>query len=153
MKITALYHAIESLKLPESLQNASAIPLQGKNGAAAVVGQQCSGTTVLLIMPYGMLLLSFSEELDATSVVYLTNFIKVLTGEQDDMMLNVDNPISSDQANALRVGELEEQEKLLYALHEIAETSEDAESVRVAFITLTTTEVGQAYMKGNPIKL
>lgn len=54
---------------------------------------------------------------------------------------------------AARIGELEEQEKLLYALREIAETSEDAESCRVAFIALTTTTAGQSYIRENPIKL
>lgn len=57
------------------------------------------------------------------------------------------------QSEAARVDELEEQELLLYALGEIAEESADAESVRVAFIALTTTNIGKSYLEGNPIKL
>lgn len=61
------------------------------------------------------------------------------------------NPMSADDHN--RMTELENTQTLLYCLREIAENSEDAESTRVAFIALTTTAAGQAYLEGNPIKL
>lgn len=60
-----------------------------------------------------------------------------------------DNPVSAD----VRLDELEDQEMLLYALREIAEMSEDADSTRTAFIALTTTSLGKSYLEGNPIKL
>jgi hypothetical protein len=128
------------------------MPLPEKNGAVAVVVQPSSETTLTIITPYGMLLLSLDIELDVFTVVSLTNFIKGRTeGARDTMgdVTAIDNPISA----ITRLGELEDQEKIMYALREIAETSEDAESVRVAFIALTTTEVGQSYMRENPIKL
>ena len=56
-------------------------------------------------------------------------------------------------AGSTRIEELEDTQKLIYTLREIAETSEDPDSVRVAFIALTTTAVGQAYLRENPIKL
>lgn len=125
------------------------MPPTEKNGAVAVVAQPCSGTTLLVITPYGTLLLSYEDELDVSSVELLTSFIKGLTEGAPEV--NGDNPISAD--HTARINELEDQEKLLYALREIAETSDDPESVRVAFISLSTTTAGQTYLRENPIKL
>ena len=152
-KISALFRAIESLPFLPSLQSAFAMPPTEKNGAVGVVAQPCSGTTLVVITPYGTLLLSYEGELDVTSAELVMNFTKGFTGGAPDManISPMDNPISHDAT--ARISELEDIEKLLYALREIAETSEDAESVRVAFISLSTTDVGQTYLKGNPIKL
>lgn len=164
MTITALFHAIASSRLLPSLQNGYAMPPRGRNGADAVVVQHDSNTTLVVIMPYGTLLLSLQEELDAFSAELATNFIRTFMERWANMaevptdrsqfpptskIGYAPNPISSDG----RLQELEENEKLLYALREIAETSDDAESVRVAFIALSTTTIGQAYLKGNPIRL
>lgn len=149
-KISALFHAIESLRLLPSLQSAFAMPPTERNGAVAVVAQPCSGTTLVVITPYGTLLLSYEGELDVTSAELVMSFTKGFMGGAPDMQ-GIENPISHDAT--ARISELEDIEKLLYALREIAETSEDAESVRVAFISLSTTDVGQTYLKGNPIKL
>ena len=58
-----------------------------------------------------------------------------------------------DQAEANRLDELEDIEKLLLVVHEIAETSEDAESVRLAFVALTSTKLGRDYLEEHPIPL
>ncbi|AZS06615.1 hypothetical protein SEA_JACOREN57_49 [Mycobacterium phage JacoRen57] len=128
---------------------------------AGVVVQRTSGTTVELITPYGTLLLSCSDELDASSVELLMSFTKELTAGAHDMIYDVDdNGIQKSvdyhtqiPTESQRIDELEEVNKLLYTLREIAETSEDAESVRVAFIALSTTNVGRGYLEGNPIGL
>lgn len=152
--ISVLCQEIESFVHPAFLQNACAMPLPERNGAAAVVVQLYSGSMLTVITPYAMLLLSLDTELDASTAVSLMNFIRARTeGARDTIVTVDDNVITVGQADANRIGELEEQEKLLYTLREIAETSEDAESVRVAFIALTTTEVGKSYMRENPIKL
>lgn len=65
----------------------------------------------------------------------------------------MDDVITQEEADENRLNELEDTQKLLYALREIAETSEDAESVRVAFIALSTTAIGSTYLRENPIKL
>lgn len=148
-RISALYLAIGSLIPHESLLSACATPPADRNGAVGVVVQQSSDSTLALITPCGTLLLSLKVALDVSTAELVMSFTKAFMEGARDM----DNPISSDQASASRIGELEEQEKLLYTLREIAETSEDAESVRVAFIALTTTVVGQSYMRENPIKL
>jgi hypothetical protein len=148
-KISALYRAIVSLRLLPPLLSAYAILPPARSGAGVVAAQPSSGSTLVVITPYGMLLLSFEDELDATSAELVMSFTKGFTEGPPDM----DNPISADQAHADRINELEDQEKLLYALREIAETSEDAESVRVAFIALSTTTVGSTYIRENPIKL
>lgn len=152
-KISALFREIESFVHPASLLNACAMPLPDKSGAGAVVALQSSECMLMVTTPFGMLLLSLDTELDVSTVVSLMSFIKERTeGARDTMgnVHNIDNPISADQN---RLEELEDQEKLLYSLREIAETSEDAESVRVAFIALTTTDVGTSYIRDNPIKL
>ena len=148
-RITALFHVLASSLLRESLLSGYAMPPADKNGAVGVGVLPSSDGTMALITPYGTLLLLLKDELDAFSAELVMNFTKGFMGGP----VNMDNPISSDQADASRIGQLEEEEKLLYTLREIAETSEDAESVRVAFIALTTTDVGQAYLRGNPIKL
>ena len=56
-------------------------------------------------------------------------------------------------AESQRLQELEDTELLLQALHELASSSNDAESVRVAFAALTSTSLGQTYLKGHPITL
>ncbi len=142
-----MFREIESLLPPESLQNAYAMPLPDKNGAVAVVVQQSFEATLTVITPYGMLLLSLDIELDASSVASLMSSIKERTEGACDIMEGV------ALENTHRLGELEDQEKLLYTLREIAETSEDAEPVRVALIALTTTSTGQIYRRDNPIKL
>lgn len=43
--------------------------------------------------------------------------------------------------------------KLVEALHEIASTSDDANTVRVAVAALTTTQSGLAFLQVNPIKM
>lgn len=125
------------------------MPPADRSGAVGVGVLQSSGGTLMLITPYGTLLLSLKDELDAFSAELVMSFTKGFMGGPDSM----DNPIISTDADLSRIGQLEEEEKLLYTLREIAETSEDAESVRVAFIALTTTAVGQAYLRENPIKL
>jgi len=153
-KISALFHALVSSKLLRCSPNAYAIPLMGKSGVIGVDVPQCSATTLVVITPYGTLLLSLEAGLDVTSVELLTSFITAFTRERP----NMENPISADAMsidahNAIRLTELEETEKLLYALREIAESSEDAESVRVAFIVLSSTTLGQTYLRENAIKL
>lgn len=152
MRITQLYLGIVSLPLPQRLLSAYAILPPARSGAGVVAVQPDSGSTLVVITPYGMLLLSFEDELDASSAASLTSFIKKHTeGARDTMTAVSDNPISADEVN--RLGELEDTEKLLYALREVAETSEDAESVRVAFIALYSTELGKNYMRENQIRL
>lgn len=120
---------------------------------AVVAGLPSSNTTLAVTTPYGTLLLSFEDELDATSAELLTSFIRGLTeGAHDVAGFPGESPSEGD-AHTARINELEDIEKLLYALREIAETSEDAESVRVAFIALSTTTVGSTYIRENPIKL
>lgn len=148
-KILALFRAIESLLPPDFLLNAYAIPLQDKSGAVGVVALPPGGTTLHVITPYGTLLLLLQDELDASSAASVTSFIKVLTGGSDMMPGIGQNPTSAEN----RIAELEEVEKFMYCLREIAETSEDAESVRVAFLALTSTTIGTSYLKENPIKL
>jgi hypothetical protein len=148
--ISVLFQEIASLLPPQSLQTACAMPPPDKNGAVGVVVQPSSETTVTAITPYGMLLLSLNTELDVSSAESLTNFIKERMEGAREMEGNI---IAGPFENTHRLGELEDQEKLLYTLREIAETSEDAESVRVAFIALTTTAIGQTYIRENPIKL
>lgn len=128
------------------------MPRPVKSGAVVAGVQLDSGSTVVVTMPYGTLLLLFEDELDVSSVESLTSFIKAHTvGTEYDTMGEVTaGPFNE---NVGRITELEESNQLLYALHEIAETSEDAESVRVAFIALTNTQVGQSYLRENPIKL
>ncbi|QXN76659.1 hypothetical protein [Mycobacterium phage Maco6] len=58
-----------------------------------------------------------------------------------------------DMMESQRLQELEDTELLLYALHELASSSNDAESVRVAFAALTSTSLGLNYLKGHPITL
>lgn len=158
-QISRLFHAIVSSRLLPSLLSGCAMPLTEGNGAVAVAVQPYSGSTLAVITHYGMLLLSLQDALDAFTVESLMSFIRGYMGEaSEDMMrdVNTDNPMSAEakgMADANRVGELEEQEKMLYALREIAESSEDAESVRVAFIVLSTTTIGRMYLEGNPIKL
>lgn len=154
--ITRLYQEIVSSPLLPPLQSAYAILPPARNGVGVVGAQPSSGSTIMVITPYGMLLLSFQDELDATSAVWLTSFIKERTEGVRDTMTVMDNPRSADNINraeTTRLGELEDTQKLLYSLREIAETSEDPESVRVAFIALTTTAQGQSYLRENPIKL
>lgn len=43
--------------------------------------------------------------------------------------------------------------KLVEALHEIASTSEDANTVRVAVAALTTTQTGLSFLQVNPIRM
>lgn len=146
-KITALFRAIESLPSLPPLVSACAMPPTERNGAVGVVAQPCSGTTLLAITPYGMLLLSYMGELDAHSVGLLTSFIREHTeGALEVMQDNADDQVA-------RINELEDVQKLCYALHEIAEHGEDAEAVRVAFVALLTTTAGQIYLRENPIRL
>jgi len=128
------------------LQSAYAILPPARNGAGVVAAQPSSGTTLALITPYGMLLLSCEDELDACSVELLTSFIKGRTEGVRDVT-------TAGPFEDKRLEELEDTQTLLYALREVAESSEDPESVRVAFIALTSTDAGQSYLKGNPIKL
>lgn len=148
-QISRLFREIESLPFLPRLLSAFAMPPTEKNGAVAVVAQPCSGTTLMVITPYGTLLLSYEDELDATSAELLTSFTK---GRMEGVR-NVDMTADEADAHASRINELEDIEKLMYALREIAETSEDAESVRVAFIALSTTTIGQTYLRENPIRL
>jgi hypothetical protein len=147
--ITRLYQEIVSLPFLQSLLSASAILPPEKNGVGVVVVQPDSSTSLVVTTPYGMLLLSFEDELDVYSAELLMTFIKART----ERVLEMDDVITEDEARHRRLKELEDTEKLLYTLREIAETSEDAESVRIAFIALTTTGIGQAYIRENPIKL
>lgn len=170
-KISALLPGIESLLPQDSLQTVCVMPPLARNGAEGVVVLQSSGFTVVVTTPYGMLLLSCTDELDASSVGLVTSSIKEYTEGQVKQMAEGQMPASAKRGvirgvqypdiheevmsveDHDRMGELEDTQTLLYSLREIAETSEDAESVRVAFIALTTTASGQAYMEGNPIKL
>lgn len=158
-QISELYRAIASSQLPLRLLSAYAMPPTARSGAVAVVAPPSSGSTLVLTTRYGTLLLSLRDELDVSTAESVMSFTRGYTGEaSEDMMrdVNTDNPMSAGakgMADANRVGELEEQEKMLYALREIAESSEDAESVRVAFIVLSTTSIGRMYLEGNPIKL
>lgn len=147
MQISRLYRAIVSLRLLPPLQSAYAILPPEKNGAGVVAVQPSSNSMLVVITPYGTLLLSYMDELDATSVELLTSFIRALTEGAHDV------GDFTDQMHVDRINELEDIEKLMYALREIAETSEDAESVRVAFLALTTTTLGKTYLRGKPIKL
>lgn len=74
------------------------------------------------------------------------SFTKAFMGEQPNMEV-------MDESQSDRIVELEEVQKLLYVLHEIASESDEAETVRIALVALTTTKVGQTYMRENPIKL
>lgn len=149
-EISALFREIESLLPRESLLTACAMPLPDRNGVAGAVVLPSSETTLLVTTPYGMLLLLLNTELDVSFAVSLMSFIRARTEGAHDIM---DNVTAGPFENTHRIGELEEQEKLLYTLHEIAETSEDAESVRTAFIALTQTTIGQTYLREHPIKL
>jgi hypothetical protein len=150
IRTSRLLRAIESLRLPGCSLRGSVTLRQGKNGVAAVVVPPSSEHTAIVIMPYGMLLLSLHTAQDVTTVESVMNFIKEFMEEQGDIM-NESQPVQ--EAEARRLNELEDTEKLMYALREIAETSEDPESVRVAFIALTTTRSGIEYLRGNPIRL
>ena len=70
----------------------------------------------------------------------------MMSGERRDVM-------DIDQAEANRLDELEDIEKLLLVIHEIAETSEDAESVRLAFCALTSTQLGKRYLEEHLITI
>lgn len=146
-RISVLFRVIESLLPRGSLLNACATPPADRNGAVGVVALQNSDSTLAIITPYGTLHVSLKDELDVSSAELVMSFTKAFMEGRD----NVD--MTREEADVSRIGQLEEEEKLLYTLREIAETSEDAESVRVAFIALTTTEVGKSYMRENPIKL
>lgn len=77
-----------------------------------------------------------------------------LMGGQRDMIQNEGrNVMDVNEHEALRLNELEDIEKLLLVVHEIAETSEDAESVRLAFCALTSTKLGRDYLEEHPIPL
>jgi hypothetical protein len=145
-----LWRAIESSKLLVCSPIVSVTQLPAKNGAAAAVVQQSLGSTVVVTTRYGMLLVLFRFGLDATTAESVMNFIKGFMGEQGDTMSNV---MTVDEVEHARVVELEDQQRLLYALREIAENSDDAEAVKVALVTLATTTIGASYLKENPITL
>lgn len=63
------------------------------------------------------------------------------------------NVMDVTEAESLRLNELEDIEKLLQVIHEIAECSDDAESVRLAFTALTGTKLGRDYLAEHPIPL
>lgn len=48
---------------------------------------------------------------------------------------------------------MQDQLRFLEALYEILNSSEEAETVRVAVSALTATEAGRAFLTANPIKL
>lgn len=50
-------------------------------------------------------------------------------------------------------GMLQDQLRFLEALYEILNSSEEAETVRVAVSALTATEAGRSFLTANPIKL
>lgn len=141
-RISALYQGLASSLLRKSLLSASAMPPVEKSGAGVVVAPQDFCSTMAIITPCGTLLLSLKVELDAFSAELVMSFTKVFM-----------EGVPEVDTQPGRIKELEEVQRLLYALREIAENSEDAESVRVAFSTLTDTSVGQSYMRENPIKL
>lgn len=157
LKTSQLCHAIESLLPPESLLTGFAMPPPARSGVGAVDVLAFSGPTVVVITPSGTLLLLLQEDLDASTAELVMNSIKTFTEGQGDMIVHgegVDyhNQIMDvDEAGATRLKELEDTERLLQAMREIAETSEDAESVRLAFIVLTQTTLGLQYIKENPI--
>ena len=153
-EISALYHGIAYSLLRKYLLTAYAMPPADRSGAVGVGALQSSDITLVIITRCGTLLLSLREELDVFTVELVMNFTRGFMEGPPDMSES-DIPVAVDYHTqaATRIGELEEQEKLMYALREIAETSEDAESVRVAFIALSTTTAGQTYLRGNPIKL
>jgi hypothetical protein len=128
------------------LLSASAIPPPDKSGVAVVAVQQNSSTTLAVITRCGTLLLSLKDELDVSTAELVMNFTKAFMGEQPNMDV-------MDESQSDRIVELEEVQKLLYVLHEIASESDEAETVRIALVALTTTKVGQTYMRENPIKL
>lgn len=149
--IMGLLRAIESSRLLDSSQIASAIPLPATNGVGVVDARQSLGSTVLVTTRFGTLLLLCRFGLGASIVELLRSFIITYMDEQgDDTICEV---MTVDEAETTRLVELEDQERLLYALREIASTSNDAESVRVALVTLATTESGAKHLKENPITL
>lgn len=136
---------------------ASAIQPVDMSGAVAVVVPPSSEHTVVLITRSGMLQLSSPTEIDASTAVSLKNFMTESMGGLRDMMsperrIDMD-AITVNEAEAMRLDELEDIEKLLLVIHEIAETSEDAESVRLAFVALTSTKLGRDYLEDHPIPL
>ena len=136
---------------------ASAIQPVDMSGAVAVVVPPSSEYTVVLITRSGMLQLSSPTAVDASTAASLKNFMTESMGGARDMMsperrINMDI-MTVDQAEANRLDELEDIEKLLLVVHEIAETSEDAESVRLAFVALTSTKLGRDYLEEHPIPL
>ena len=153
-KITALFHAIEySELLGSSLTGCATRPLD-KNGVDVVGVPPSSDTTLIVIMPYATLLLSCLGAPDASTVESLTSFIKTYTGERGDIIRTVNqlsNPMSSEETR--RLVELEEVEFLLQNLREIACGSDEGETVRLALLSLSQTEIGREYLKGNPIRL
>ncbi len=60
---------------------------------------------------------------------------------------------TATQAEVNRINELEDIEVFLQVIHEVAASSEDPESVRIAFIALTSTKLGSDYLKAKPIRL
>lgn len=136
---------------------ASAIQPVDMSGAVAVVVPPSSEYTVVLITRSGMLQLSSPTAVDASTAASLKSSMMASTGGPRDMIgperrINMD-AITVDQAEANRLGELEDIEKLLLVIHEIAETSEDAESVRLAFTALVSTELGKQFLEDHPITL
>ena len=136
---------------------ASATQPVDMSGAVAVVVPPSSEHTVVLITRYGMLQLSSPTDVDASTAASLKNFMTESMGGPRDMIgperrINMD-AITVDQAEANRLGELEDIEKLLLVIHEIAETSEDAESVRLAFTALVSTKLGKNFLEDHPITL
>lgn len=156
--IIALYQGLVSFGHLKFLRSACAIAPKVKNGAADVDVQQTSSFTLDVITPYGTLLLLLRDAVDASTVASVMNFTKEFTkGVHLNMNRestltathNVDNPLSATQ----RLKELEETSTHLYALREIADTSEDPESVRVAFVALISTQAGLTYLQQNPVVL
>lgn len=151
-RISALLRVIESSPLRPYLRKDYVIPLRDKSGAVGVVVPQYSGPMLILTTPFVTLPLPLLDDPDASTAESAMSFIKERMGEVRDTIHPVkvsDNPVSAE----VRLDELEDQEMLLYALREIAESSEDADSTRTAFIALTTTTLGKSYLEGNPIKL
>lgn len=151
-RISALLRVIESSPLQPYLQSGYVTPLLARNGVGVVGVPQFSESMIVLITPFVTLPLQLREDVDASTVESAMNFIRERMGEVNDTMRVVkapDNPVSAD----VRLDELEDQEMLLYALREIAEMSEDADSTRTAFVALTATSLGKNYLEGNPIKL
>lgn len=136
---------------------ASATQPVDMSGAVAVVVPPSSEHTVVLITRSGMLQLSSPTAVDASTAASLKNFMMESMGGARDMIgperrIDMD-AITVNEAQAQRLDELEDIEKLLLVIHEIAETSEDAESVRLAFVALTSTKLGRDYLTDHPIPL